>query len=101
MKKIRDLLFRLKLCFSFYKKLLVISAGLTILLLFLRNPLDATLIIKICLLGFLFLNYHFLEAKDKLLFYKNFSITPVFLFSICIFYDFLLSLVLYKSAMLL
>lgn len=101
MKKVRKFLFKLKLCFSFYRKLLFISIGLTILLLFLNNPLEATLFIKICLLGLLFLNYHFLEAKDKLLFYKNFSITPLFLFAICIFYDFLLSLVLYKTAMLL
>lgn len=100
MTLISNFLFRLKLSFHFYRKLMISSACLTLILIFLGNVLEVIFLVKIFIIGLIFLHKRFLEAKDSLLFYKNFGISPLFLVTSCILTDLILSLILYKLSML-
>lgn len=100
MNLIHNFLFRLKLSFHFYRKLIISSACLSLILIFLDNIIEVILLVKIFLIGILFLHKHFFESKDSLLFYKNFGISPLFLFTYCILTDFFLSVTIYKISML-
>lgn len=96
MTNIKNLLFRLNLSYQFYRKLFITSAFLTVILIFLGNVLEVIFLIKILLIGLIFLHKRFLEPKDSLLFFKNFGISPLFLFIYCLVADFILSLIIYK-----
>ena len=92
--------FKTGLSFLFYRKFILISGILTVFLVLLSTPLEAIILIKFCLLGFIFLDYRFIQSSDKLLFYKNFGITPSFLFVFTSVTDFLLSVFLFKISSL-
>lgn len=98
MISLKSIFLKARVGFHFYKKLAITSAGLTILLIFLRNPIEATLLIKMVFLALVFAWFKFFDPNDKLLFYKNFGITPESLFIYNAFLDFLLSVFLYKLA---
>ena len=92
---IHNFLFRLRLSFHFYRKLVISSACLSLILFFFGNVIEVILLIKL-----IFLHKRFFEARDSLLFYKNFGISPLFLFSYCVFADFILSVVIFKLSIL-
>lgn len=96
MIQLKNFLFRIKLSFLFYRKLIISSAVLTLILIFFENPLELIFLVKIFLIGLIFLNFRFFEAKDKLLFYKNFGITRMFLFGYTVFLDLALTVLLFK-----
>lgn len=95
-----NLLLSLKLSFQFYKQLIISSASLTLILIFLENLIEVIFLVKIFIIGLIFLHKRFLESRDSLLFYKNFGITPLFLFTYCLFTDLILSLLIYKLSLL-
>lgn len=97
---IHNFLLRLRLSFHFYRKLIISSACLSLILFFFGNVIEVILLIKIFLIGLIFLHKRFFEARDSLLFYKNFGISPLFLFSYCVLADFFLSVVIFKLSML-
>ena len=96
MGKLKDLSIRLKLCFQFYRKLLLISIGLSLILAFFRYPIEAILAIKIFLIALFFLYHQFLNSRDELLFYRNFRLTPVNLFTVIVIFDLILSVLSFK-----
>tara|TARA_B100000929_G_scaffold267859_1_gene236343 strand:- start:1335 stop:1634 length:300 start_codon:yes stop_codon:yes gene_type:complete len=96
MSLLKKALFRLELTFHFYKRIGISSFALSIILGFLRYPIEAILAIKIFLIGLVFLYYHFVESKDRLLFYKNFGLTTLAVFAYCIFFDSILSITIFK-----
>ncbi|CAL65458.1 membrane protein [Christiangramia forsetii KT0803] len=100
MRLLMKLAFRTKLTFLFYRKLIISSFGLSVLLSLLRYPIEAILCIKIFLIGLIFMYYQFIESKDQLLFYKNFGLTPVAIFGYCLFFDFLLNIIIFKISKL-
>lgn len=93
---LKKLLFQLDLIFHFYRKLILSSLGLSIILGFLSYPIEAVIALKILLIGAVFLYFQFIEADDKLLFYKNFRLTPFLMFWCCIFFDSILSILIFK-----
>ncbi len=76
--------------------MLIVSILLTALLVFLGNIMEVILMVKLFLLGLIFLENRFFNPKDQLLFYKNFGITPLFLFFWVFFMDFLVSVIIFK-----
>jgi len=96
MSLLKKAFFRLELAFHFYKRIGLSSFGLSIILSFLRYPLEAILAIKVFLIGLVFLYYHFVESEDKLLFYKNFGLTTLAIFAYSIFFDSILSITIFK-----
>lgn len=100
MTYVHNFLFKLKLSFHFYRKLLISSVFLSLFLIFLGNIIEVILLVKLFLIGLIFLNKRFFESKDSLLYYKNFGISPLFLFTYCVLTDFFLSIFLYKLTML-
>lgn len=100
MSSLKDLIIRLNLFLHFYRKLLFISIGLSLVLGFFRYPIEAILFIKIILLALFFL-YQFFTSKDELLFYKNFKITSIALFTLSAVFDLLVSVLIFKLMKLL
>ena len=96
MFRIKNVFLKARVGFHFYKKLWISSAGLNLLLIFLQNPIESTLLIKIFLIGLIFAEYKYLDTNNKLLFYKNFGITPLNLFIYTVFLDLVLSILMYK-----
>ncbi len=95
---VKNFLFKTRLCLIFYKKLILISIFITAFMKIWAMPLIAVISMKLILLSALFLYFRFIEAKDHVLFYRNFGITPVFLFAVSFFMDLILSILIYKIA---
>lgn len=89
-------LFKFKLGYYYYKNFIVISLLLTTFLTFLGNVMEVILLVKLFLLSLIFLENRFLSSKDRWLFYKNFGITPRFLFISVFILDFFISVVIFK-----
>lgn len=92
----RHFLLKIKLSSYFYKPLVLISILLTVLLSFMDNIMELILLVKLFLLSLIFLENQFFNSKDRLLFYKNFGITPRFLFITVFLMDFFVSLFVFK-----
>ncbi|MCP9198388.1 hypothetical protein MKO06_00600 [Gramella sp. GC03-9] len=86
-----------RLSFLFYRKILVAMAILTALIALTGSPFEVIWIMKIVLIGLVLLSYEYVDKQDNLVFYKNFGITPVFLFAFCCFADSILSLLIFKT----
>ncbi|MUP44243.1 hypothetical protein E0K83_00600 [Gramella sp. BOM4] len=97
MRTIRNFLLKSRLSFHFYRKMLVVMAILAALISMMGTPFVAVMLIKIVLIGLLLLSYEYVEKSDNLVFYKNFGITPIFLFVFCVFTDGILSLIIFKT----
>ena len=96
MGKLKDLTIQLKLCFHFYRKILLVSIGLSLILAFFRYPIEAILAIKMILIVLFYLYHQFLTSKDELLFYRNFRLTPLNLFTVMVIFDLILSILSFK-----
>lgn len=60
------------------------------------NIMVVILMVKLFLLGLIFLENRFFDSKDRLLFYKNFGLTPTYLFVSVLIMDFFISALIFK-----
>lgn len=78
-----------QLCFHFYKKIWLLSIGITIFLLFLNSeiPLYALGLFKILFFGVIFIYFLDPGLKKQLIFYKNFGLSKMALILISFLMD--------------
>jgi len=84
----------LQLAFKFYKKFLFTCLLLTFGFLFLKMPLSLIIALKFLFFGILFASYRAPSLNQKLIFYKNFGISPILMFFISFFFDTVLTIIL-------
>lgn len=92
----KHFLFKFKMGFYFYKDFILISLLLTAFMSFLGNVIEVILLVKFFLLCLIFLENRFFSSNDRLIFYKNFGLTPRFLFISVFIMDFFTSVVIFK-----
>jgi len=69
-----------QLAFLFYRKFLLTGLLLTLGFLLLKMPLSLIITLKFLFFGILFVSHFEPSLKQKLIFYKNFGISPALLF---------------------
>ena len=94
--KTTSLFLKIKVFFIFYRKFLFPSIILNAFLIFMKNPAEATLLLKLFLFGALFAWFRLTPEDDKLIFFRNFGISPRFLLAGCFTAEFILTAVSYK-----
>lgn len=82
-----------RLCFGFYRQFLIFGLLVTGLILVLKMNLFFGLMMKLVLFATLFAAYFETGRRNKLIFYKNFGISPIVLFLFSYFIDAVLTLI--------
>ncbi|SFN48633.1 hypothetical protein SAMN05660413_01277 [Salegentibacter flavus] len=90
------MILKIRVFFIFYRKFLFPSLILNAFLVFMKNPAEVTLLLKFFLFTGLFAWFRFTPEDDKLIFFRNFGISPRFLLAGCLIAEFILTAVSYK-----
>lgn len=86
---------KLRSVFLFYRKFLISSVLVNLLLLFIGIVLPVSVAIKAMFFGWLMIIYLTSRLRDKLTFYHNLSISTYYLFSAAFIFDLLLLIITY------